>query len=171
MSSADDVGLPVGSEAPDVSGTLVHPDGRVEKRRLSSLLDEEAVLLTFYTNDFSPDCIREWCSFRDFGWFTATQDLQVVGVSKSRVGTHKRFIDYLDLDFPLFADRNLEISKAFGVDYRVFNVLPRARRSCFFIDQDGVVRYKWIGEHPLDPTRDTPPIEELHDRIKDLLGE
>lgn len=165
----DEVGLPVGSQVPDVSETLVYPDGETEERRLADLYAEKPVLLVFYTNDFTPDCIEEWCSFRDYAWFTANDDIRVVGSSKSRPSTHRRFIDHLDLDFPLFSDTDLAISDAFDVSYRVLGLVPRSRRSCFFIDTDGTVRYKWVGEHPLDPTRDQPPLDELHENITGLL--
>lgn len=59
-------GLPVGGDAPTVTGTLVGPDGDESEVPLSALYAEDPLLLCFYTADFSPDCIEEWCSFRDF---------------------------------------------------------------------------------------------------------
>jgi peroxiredoxin len=165
-----DVGLPLDDQAPDFTATLVRPDGDSEEVALSELLDDRPVLLCFYTNDFSPDCIDQWCSFRDYDWFTANENVHVVGVSKSRPTTHQRFIDYLDLNFPLYADTDLEIAAAFDVDYRVFKVAPRSRRSCFLLDQEGAVRYRWISEHPLDPTRDTPPVGDIQAAIAAELG-
>ena len=167
---SDSHGLDVGETVPDVTETLVRPDGESIETPLSELLDDRPVLLTFYTNDFSPDCVEEWCSFRDYDWFTSGDEVQVVGASKSRPFTHRKFIDYLDLGFPLYADTDLEIAKAFDVSYRAFKVVPRARRSCFLVDGDGVVRYKWIGEHPLDPTRDQPPIQEIHEAVAAEFG-
>ncbi|WP_132057137.1 redoxin domain-containing protein [Halorussus amylolyticus] len=167
----DSRGIEVGETAPDVGAPLVHPDGEVTETKLSELFEETPVLLSFYTNDFTPDCIEEWCSFRDYDWFASGDQVQVVGVSRSRAYTHRKFIDYLDLGFPLYADRDLDISDAFGVTYRVFKVAARSRRSCFLLDSDGRVRYKWVGEHPLDPTRDTPPVSEIHEAITDEFGE
>jgi len=161
----DDTGLAVGDDAPEFTAPLVSPDDERDDVSLASLLAAGPVLLCFYTNDFSPDCVDQWCSFRDYGWFDADDAVQVVGVSKSRPFTHRKFIDYLDLGFPLFADTDLAIASAFDVDYRVFKIAPRARRSCFLIDSDGVVRYRWLSEHPLDPTRDTPPVDEIHRAI------
>jgi len=51
------------------------------------------------------------------------------------------------------------------VKHRSFKLFPRARRSCFLVDQDGTIRYRWLAEHWLDPTRDVPPIEDVHDAI------
>jgi len=150
---------------------LVRPEGDDERVSLESLYRERPVLLVFYTNDFSPDCIEEWCSFRDYEWFSADERVQIIGVSKSRPSTHRQFIDRLGLTFPLYSDTDLEMAEAFGVKYRVFKLLARARRSCFLIDQEGVVRYKWLAEHALDPTRDVPDLDELHEAIERELGE
>ncbi|WP_128477452.1 redoxin domain-containing protein [Halorussus pelagicus] len=163
---SDSTGLAVGESVEDVSETLVYPDGETTETALSELLTEAPVLLTFYTNDFSPDCIEEWCSFRDYDWFTSNDAVQVIGVSKSRPITHRKFIDHLGLQFPLYADTDLELSSAFDVAYRAFKIAPRSRRSCFLLDSEGVVRYKWIAEHPLDPSRDQPPISEIHEVIE-----
>ena len=163
--------LAVGDEAPDFSATLVRPDGGKEEVALSELLAEKPVLLAFYTNDFSPDCISEWCSFRDYDWFATGEQVQVVGVSKSRPFTHRKFIDYLGLCFPLYTDDSLAISEAYGVKYRAFKLFPRPRRSCFLIDQDREIRYRWVGEHPLDPSRDKPPVSEVHDAVVSETGE
>jgi peroxiredoxin len=164
-------GLDVGDSAPDFTAPLVSPEGGVEDVSLDSLLADRPVLLCFYTNDFSPDCIDEWCSFRDYQWFSTSDQVQVVGISKSRVGTHRRFIDYLDLTFPLFSDTDLSVSDAFDVKYRTFKLFPRPRRSCFLVDEDRTIRYAWIGTHRLDPTRDTPDVYEIHEAIREEFGE
>ncbi len=166
---ASSTGLAVGTTAPDFTAPLVAPDGSVTERSLESLLAESPVLLVFYTNDFTPDCIDEWCEFRDFDWFSANEDLQIVGISKSRVSTHKRFIGYLDLGFPLFSDSDLAIAEQYQVKYRTMKVLPRSRRSCFFVDQDGQIRYKWIASDGIDPTRDTPDVIEIYESIREEL--
>jgi len=168
--ASDDV-LAVGDDVPDVTADLVRHDGSVETTPLAELYADGPVLVVFYTNDFSPDCVDEWCAFRDYGWFTSSSNVSVVGSSKSRVATHRKFIDYLDIDFPLYSDRDLAVSDAFGVSYRAFKVFPRAKRSVFLVDEDGVVRYRWVGEHPLDPTRDQPPLDEIRAAVEELSGD
>jgi peroxiredoxin len=163
--------LTVGDEVPAAAAPLVHADGDAEETRLSDLYEDQPILVVFYTNDFSPDCVTEWCSFRDYAWFTSNDQVRVVGSSKSREATHRRFSSYLDLEFPLFSDRDLEVSDAFGVTYRTFKVFPRSKRSVYLVDTDGVVRYRWIGDHPLDPTRDQPPLAEIREAVEELAGE
>jgi peroxiredoxin len=167
----DDAGLAVGEHAPDVTAPLVGPDGSVTEVSLSELAADKPVLLSFYTIDFSPDCIKEWCEFRDFEWFASGDRVEVVGASKSGVRLHRKFIDRLDLAFPLYADSDLAFAEAFDVDYRAFGLFRRARRSCFLVDEDLEVRYRWVGDHWLDATRDTPPVSDLRDGIDDVLGE
>jgi peroxiredoxin len=139
-------GLAVGESAPQVSAPLVRPDGTTETVPLADLYDDRAVLLTFYTNDFTPDCITEWCSFRDYEWFASDDRVAVVGVSKSRPSTHRRFIDRYDLIPPLYSGRDLDMARGFDVVYRAFKLLERSRRPCFLLDTDGVVRYTWLSE-------------------------
>lgn len=47
----------------------------------------------------------------------------------------------------------------------------RPRRSCVPIDGDGVIRYEWLAEHGIDPTRDVPDLDELRSAIEDAFGE
>ncbi|GGL63803.1 redoxin domain-containing protein [Halocalculus aciditolerans] len=163
--------LAVGDQvAGDASAPLVYPDDTVEERTVASCVEERPTLFVFYTNDFSPDCVTEWCSFRDYTWFSAADRVNIVGVSASRVGTHKRFIDYLGLDFPLFADEDLEITEAFGVRYKAFKLFTRSKRSVFLVDGDRTVRYRWVGESLVDPTRDQPPLEEIRHAVEDATG-
>jgi|AntDeeMetagen134_2_1112570.scaffolds.fasta_scaffold01009_4 peroxiredoxin len=162
--------LEVGTEAPDFTAPLVRPERETEPVALSTLLEDSPVLLAFYTNDFSPDCVTEWCSFRDDAWFDASDEVQVVGVSRSRPFTHRRFMEQLDLSFPLYSDTDLAITEAYGVRYRLFKLLPRARRSCFLIDQEGKIRYTWVAEHPIDATRDTPSMHEIRAAIEEELN-
>lgn len=166
----DSTGLNVGDRAPEFTAPLVSPDGTTADTSLSSLLEEAPVFLCFYTNDFSPDCIKEWCSFRDYNWFSLSEEFQIVGLSKSHPFTHRRFINHFNLNFPLYADSDLSVTEKFNVKYRTFKVLPRPRRSCFLIDQNREIKFKWISEHPLDPTRDLPSLAELQQAIEQELG-
>lgn len=166
---SDSTGLTVGERVSDFSGRLVDPDGTERSVSLSELLEGKPVLLNFYTADFSPDCIDEWCSFRDFDWFATGDQVQVVGVSKSGAALHRRFIEYLDLGFPLFTDPDLDIAAVFDVRYRAFKIASRAHRSTFLVDCDRRVRYRWLADHWLDPSRDTPPVREIYDAVVEKL--
>ena len=165
----NDPGLAVGKRAPDISEMLVRPDGESVETSLSALAADGPVLLCFYTADFSPKCIEEWCAFRDFDWFASGDHVTVVGASKSGTRLHRRFIDHLGLSFPIYSDTDLRLARAFDIDYRLFGFLPRSRRSCFLLDEDLTVRYKWVGDHWLDPTHSDPPVAEIHEAVRDRL--
>ena len=63
------------------------------------------------------------------------------------------------------------MADAFDAKYRTFKLFPRSRRSCFLLDEDRTVRYRWVGTHPLDPTRDTPDVYEIDEAIREAFGE
>lgn len=102
--------------------------------------------------------------------FASGEHVRVVGVSKSPPWLHRRFIDRLDLSFPIYSDPDLEIARAFDVDYRALGLFERAKRSCFLVDTDGTVRYRWVGDHWMDPTRDTPPVGDIYEDVTEILG-
>ena len=104
-------------------------------------------------------------------WFASGREVQVVGVSKSGPRLHRGFIQLLDLNFPLYTDPDMAVGRAYDVSYRAFGLFERPRRSCFLIDSDRRIRYTWIADHWLDPTRDTPPVGEIHDAIREELGD
>ena len=162
--------LDVGDRAPPVTADLVDTDGSISPTPLSVLTDDGPVLLCFYTMDFSPDCVKQWCAFRDFDWFAGRDDVDVVGVSRSGTRLHREFISRFDIGFPLYADTDLELSDAFGVTYRTFGLTNRSRRSCFLVDAAGEIRYRWLADHWLDPTRDVPPVSEIHEAVVEAVG-
>ena len=170
LTSVGDDPLAVGSDAPDARADLVDTDGSVSSVALSELVADGPVLLCFYTMDFSPDCVKQWCAFRDFDWFASGDHVRVVGVSRSGVRLHRRFISQFDLGFPLYADTDLALSDAFGLTYRTLGLTKRSRRSCFLVDPDREIRYRWLADHWLDPTRDLPPVSEIHEAVVREVG-
>ncbi|WP_380678628.1 redoxin domain-containing protein [Salinigranum sp. GCM10025319] len=170
LTSVGDGPLAVGTEAPDVRADLVDTDGSVSTVSLSELIADGPVLLCFYTMDFSPDCVKQWCAFRDFDWFAGGDHVQIVGVSRSGVRLHRRFISQFDIGFPLYADTDLDLSDAFGLTYRTLGLTKRSRRSCFLVDTDREIRYRWLADHWLDPTRDLPPVSEIHEAVVREVG-
>lgn len=57
----------------------------------------------------------------------------MVGVSKDTVSSQRRFADKLDLGFPLLADADGVVIKAYGVD----GLFGFAKRKTFLIDSKG----------------------------------
>jgi thioredoxin-dependent peroxiredoxin len=73
------------------------------------------VVLYFYPKDDTPGCTKEACSFRD-GWSKfRRKGVAVLGVSVDDEKSHRKFADKFSLPFPLLADTDREIVKAYGV--------------------------------------------------------
>ena len=125
--------LASGRKAPDFE--LPDQDGR--KHTLKSLLKDGPLILYFYPADFTPGCTKEACSFRDLHQELLKAKLRVVGVSPQDVDSHRRFAEKHDLNFPLLADPDKTVVKAYDLDGPLgFGV----RRGTYLIDKDGTIR-------------------------------
>jgi peroxiredoxin Q/BCP len=121
--------LAVGTKAPtfttqDTSGKTVSLENYAGK----------TVVLYFYPKDDTPGCTKEACSFRDNYSAYQDKDVTVFGVSMDDVASHQKFTEKFNLPFPLLADTNGAIAKAYGVDGGGY-----AKRVTFVIDGTGKV--------------------------------
>ena len=94
------------------------------------------VVVYFYPKDDTPGCTREACAFRDTWVRFEKANVTVIGVSVDDDASHKAFTEKHKLPFPLLADSNQAISKAFGVPV----TSGYAARVTFLIGPDGVVK-------------------------------
>lgn len=166
---ADADGPSVGSEAPAFTAPLAAPGDPVRDVSLSSLLDEGALVLVFQPTNFELDALADRPVAGTYDWFTANERVRVVGVNRARPRTNREFVDYLDVTYPFCSDRDLSIAKRYGVTYRAFGVAPRPRRACFFVDHDGVVRYRWVADRSGDGDA-RAHVRDLYDAVVDVLG-
>ena len=129
--------LSKGDEAPDFevdsddSGTLSLSDFAGQK-----------LVLYFYPRDMTPGCTTEACDFRDNLETFQQQGWQVIGVSPDEVDDHEEFRQKYDLNFPLLADTDNELAKAYGVwrEKQTFgNTYEGIVRSTFLIDEEGEI--------------------------------
>jgi peroxiredoxin len=80
--------------------------------------------------------------------------VQLLGISANITFSQKMLADSLQLPYPLLSDSTLSVIKAYGVLYGATegkNEYPHmvgrgAKRSFFLIDQQGIVRGRWLGE-------------------------
>jgi peroxiredoxin Q/BCP len=125
--------LEKGAKAPDFE----LPDQHGRKHTLKSLLADGPLILYFYPADFTPGCTKEACSFRDLHQELLKAKLRVVGVSPQDVDSHQRFAAEHDLNFPLLADPDKKVVKAFDLDGPLgFGV----RRGTYLIGRDGRIQ-------------------------------
>ena len=104
------VELKPGKKAP--SFTLKATDGSTV-----SLKDFKGkqVILYFYPKDMTPGCTQQACDFRDALPKFKKKKTIILGVSKDPVPRHVKFTEKYDLNFPLLADEDGKVCKAYGV--------------------------------------------------------
>lgn len=100
------------------------------------------VVLYFYPKDDTPGCTKEACSLRDNYEAMMSKGFVVLGVSPDTVESHKKFAAKFNLPFPLLADPELKIVKAFGAwgEKKMYGkAYEGLLRSTFIIGQDGLI--------------------------------
>jgi thioredoxin-dependent peroxiredoxin len=103
--------LNVGDTAPDF--TVKDTNGNSVK--LSDYAGQ-TVVMYFYPKDDTPGCTKQACSFRDNYEQYTSKGIPVFGVSMDDEASHQRFTEKFSLPFPLLADTDGAITKAYDVD-------------------------------------------------------
>ena len=103
--------LKPGDTAPDF--TLPDQDGN--PRALADLLGDGRLVLYFYPADFSPACTAQACMFRDAHDRLIDAHTRVAGISTQSAALHARFASRFKLPFPVLADTDKSVCRAYGV--------------------------------------------------------
>ncbi len=96
------------------------------------------VVMYFYPKDDTPGCTKEACSFRDNYEQYLSKGITVFGVSLDDEASHQQFTEKFNLPFPLLADVDGAIAKAYDV-LTERNGTPYAQRVTYVIDGDGKI--------------------------------
>ena len=81
----------------------------------SSDLKGKKCVIYFYPRDFTPGCTIEADEFsKDYKKFQKA-GIEIVGISKDDVESHKKFCDKMKIPYILLADTKTTVSKLFGV--------------------------------------------------------
>jgi thioredoxin-dependent peroxiredoxin len=129
--------LKPGDKAPDFKGK----DQSGNPIGLSDFKGSRLVLY-FYPKDNTPGCTAQACNLRDNYDVLLKQGYKVVGVSADSEKSHVKFIEKYELPFPLIADTEKEILKAFGVwgpKKFMGREFDGVHRTTFIIDEKGVI--------------------------------
>lgn len=102
--------LEEGKKAPDF--TLLDQNGH--KVKLSDFKGKKVVVF-FYPKAMTSGCTREACDFRDEIAAFTKKKVAVIGISKDKPESQKKFQEKYQLPFPLLADPELEVHKGWGV--------------------------------------------------------
>jgi peroxiredoxin len=130
---------------------------------LKEFLGKKTVL-AFFPGAFTGACIKEMCTFRDS---LQTLPGQVVAISVNDPFSNKGFAETHQLQFPILSDYTRETIKKYNIvinDFAGLKGYTAAKRSVFVLDENGVVRYKWVSE---DPGKE-PNYEEIKSTLAKL---
>lgn len=100
------------------------------------------LVIYFYPKDDTPGCTKEACNLRDNYNELLSKGFAVVGVSPDNEESHKKFASKYNLPFPLIADPELGIIKAYGAwgkKSMYGKEYEGLLRTTFVVDENGVV--------------------------------
>lgn len=125
------------AQAPSIG--MAAPDFRLQDQsgKWHKLSDYRGkwVALYFYPKDQTPGCTTQACEFRDNVFAFRDANAQILGVSVDDVDSHQKFSEKHSLPFPILADSNKQVVKA----YDVLSFTGFAKRETFVIDPAGVI--------------------------------
>jgi peroxiredoxin Q/BCP len=94
-------------------------------------------LVWFYPKALTGGCTKQGCSLRDANAELTKKGVAVIGVSTDTVEKQKEFKDVNHFPYPLLADTDKAVIKAFGQN----GAGPMAAREAYLIDKSGKVVY------------------------------
>ena len=129
--------LQPGTKAPDF--TLPDQNGTMH-----SLKDYRGkkVILYFYPKDNTSGCTKQACGFSERYPHFREKGVEILGVSKDSVESHKRFEEKYGLAFTLLADPERKVLEAYDVWKEKTNygkVSMGVVRTTYLIDEKGVI--------------------------------
>lgn len=119
-------------------------EGRDQNGNLvsSEALKGKTIILYFYPKDDTPGCTAQACSLRDEYQHLSNKNYAVVGVSADSESSHAKFADKYHLPFPLIADTDMHIIKAYdvwGAKQLMGKRYDGIVRTTFVINAEGVI--------------------------------
>jgi thioredoxin-dependent peroxiredoxin len=101
------------------------------------------VVVYFYPKDFTSGCTLEARRFQQDLPKYLDRNTQILGISVDDVDSHAEFCDSEGLKFPLLADVDGKVSKAYGSWLGYVSL-----RHTYLIDPDGMMRERFVGVNP-----------------------
>lgn len=129
--------MKIGDRAPEVLGR----DEKGQEVKLSDFKGSKLVLY-FYPKDSTSGCTAEACNLRDNYSDLQKAGYKVVGVSVDSAASHQKFMDKLNLPFPLIADTDKSLVEKFGVwgEKKLYGrAYMGTLRTTFIIDENGII--------------------------------
>ena len=105
------------------------------------------LVMYFYPMDDTPGCTAQACSLRDANKDIAAKGAAILGVSTQDEASHQKFTTKYKLNFPLLADTDKSIGKAYGtigsggLMSAAKAIVGMADRVTFIIDEQGKIAH------------------------------
>ena len=138
--------LEVGAEAPAL--TVTTQDG--EPLELGELYAKGPVVIYFYPKSDTPGCTKQACNIRDNYSDLQEAGVQVIGVSSDPVDKQKAFQEKYSLPFPIIADEDKQLGKAFETG--TFAGMAYKRQT--FLVVDGKIAWRDLSANPTTQSED-----------------
>jgi thioredoxin-dependent peroxiredoxin len=126
-----------GDKAPEFSGK--DQEGKIV--RFNDFKGKKIVLF-FYPKDNTPGCTLQNCNLRDNYALLKKKGFEIIGVSADTEASHLKFSSRFKLPFPLIADVDHKVIKAYDVwgEKSLFGVKYAGLvRTTFVIDEKGII--------------------------------
>jgi peroxiredoxin len=182
-SGAAENALKEGAQAPD----FALPDARGTVVRLSHLLTQGPVIMTFYRGQWCPYCHLALRAYQQALPHLQARGASLVAISPQMPHHSRAMAEKLDLTFALLSDRGNQVARQFGLVFTIDEAVRGAHKQVcadlpafngdnswelpmagtFLVDQSGTVRLAFV--HP-DFTRRLDPLVVIA-RLKELNGE
>jgi peroxiredoxin Q/BCP len=127
----------VGDKAPQFTLPGTAPTGTGVQDYSLSEFAGQPVVLAFYPGDDTSVCTKQLNDYNNGMESFNDLDAQILGISSQDLDSHERFSAKYGFKFPLLADTDKVVAKAYGT----LGPIGFPRRSVFIIDGAGVIRY------------------------------
>jgi peroxiredoxin Q/BCP len=105
------------------------------------------LVMYFYPKDDTPGCTKQACSLRDHNAEIKAKGAAILGVSTQGEESHQKFTKKYNLNFPLLADTEGTVGRAYGtlgggsLVSKLKSAAGMADRVTFIIDENGRVAH------------------------------
>jgi hypothetical protein len=129
--------LEIGTKAPDFN----LPDQNGNMHSLSEYKGKKLILY-FYPKDSTPGCTKQACGFSERYPLFVEKGVEVIGISKDSVASHKKFEEKNGLSFTILSDTELTAIKAYDVWHQkkmAGREYMGVVRTTYLIDEKGII--------------------------------
>ena len=129
--------LEKGTKAPEFS--LLDENGEI--RNLSDYKGKKLILY-FYPKDNTPGCTKQACGFANLYPQFSEKGVEIVGISKDSVASHKKFKEKYSLPFTILSDTELQTIQAYDVwkEKKLYGKTSMGIvRTTYLIDENGII--------------------------------